>query len=501
MIEIATDRRRIEAEPDESAHESAVVLGRRFVVLRLDLARELLRIETTRTFVAHDCVSIEEYGARYVGISARDARELVDLGRALDVAPAPQTARAMGVVPSGGGEAVATEQGTVTEAAEASMTVADAVRAGALSVERAAAVGRMIKTPGLVHDGEDPVALAMAGSMHQVRTTIRVREEEIAQDVAVVPVGLAVTVSARDGFRRARSVASERAGTMLTEGETFSVVVEHYLETFDPSRLGEGTRRAIDTSETPGQRYIPAAVRRAVRERSGERCEVPGCPHGTFLEFAHVEPHRVGGSREEGNLVRVCGGHHVLLDAGRVRVASMAGGHPAFCDARGGPLGDRTARSSCDGLGGGTSSDVGPDNAVSEDAVFENAVFENARNSRDAQPAKDNVPSGRATRRADPDRHAGARGDAAYRDLSDFGDSGSDQVAERAPPYERGEVAPRALPTWGLAPRSTSIPRSHTRQRLEAMTHAPRRGRCRPPPAISRSRTSPPARAGDRCPS
>lgn len=492
MAEIVTDRRRIEAEPDEGAHARAVALGSRFVEVRVELARELLRIEVTKTYVVHDCVSIEEYGARFIGIAARDAREIVDLGRALDVAPAPELARSLGVAAAGAEPVAGTgaESGAGAGAATVGVTVADAVRAGALSIERAAAVGRIVRTPGVVRDGEDPVALAMAGSMHQVRTMIRVREEEIAQGVAVVPISLAVTVRARDGFRRARSLASERAGEMLTEGETFSVVIEHYLESFDPSRVGEGARRVVDTSELPGQRYIPVAVQRAVRERSGEQCEVPGCPRRTFLEFAHVEPHRVGGSREEANLVRVCGGHHVLIDAGRIRVTTAVGGRPKFHDARRRMLEDRTARSRPDDVVAAAPSDGGPQNAEAHDATSAGA----------AGRAIDGAPRRGDLGEHGSERPGGAWGDvlgAAFRDAFDSGDAGAGQVAERPPPY--GCATSRERPTRGIA-RATEECRGRFRD-AETVVTGSRLCRCRPPPGVNRSRTSRLARAEGRCPS
>jgi hypothetical protein len=328
-LEIAPDRRRIEAEPDEDAHARAVEWARRFVEAQVGLAREMSRIDGTKTYVAYDCASIEEYGVR-LGLSVRDARQLVDLGHALDLAATPELAARV---------ARAEEGATEGRAPVASPTVADVILAGVLSAERGAAAGRLAAAPELLRAGEDPVALATAGSMRDVRATLRTREEEHRQREELVTVAFAVTVRARDGFCRARSIASERAGTMLTEGETFSVVVGSYLDTHDAVRTGEGRRRLPDTSELPGSRYIPAEVRRAVRRRSGDRCEVPGCPRRTFLEFAHVERHCKGGSREERNLVHECDVHHVLMDAGRIRVVGWTDeGRPRFVDHHGRPI-------------------------------------------------------------------------------------------------------------------------------------------------------------------
>ncbi len=63
-------------------------------------------------------------------------------------------------------------------------------------------------------------------------------------------------------------------------------------------------------------RYVPAEVRRAVLARAGGRCEFPRCGFDTWLDLAHLVPHRAGGSREADNLVLLCGVHHRALDAG-----------------------------------------------------------------------------------------------------------------------------------------------------------------------------------------
>lgn len=335
MYEIEADHRRIEAEPDFPAHERAKVLARQFVESQVALARELLRIALTKTFVALDCASIDEYGVR-LGLTPRDARSLVDLGRALDV---PTD---VGGPPEPGAET------------SASPTVAQAVLAGEMSVPQATLAGRLLSKPELLREGEDAVVIATSQPARNVHALIREREEEAAQQQPVTPVALAVSLPARDAFARARSVASEQAGTMLTEGETFSVVVSHYLDCFDPLRRGEGARRLPDTSELPGRRTIPAEVRRAVRERSQDRCEVPGCGRDVFLEFAHIRAHRLGGSREAVDLLRLCHGHHVLLDAGRIRFVAWEGRRPSFRDAAGRALSERP-----DLVSAGSRSDAG----------------------------------------------------------------------------------------------------------------------------------------------
>jgi hypothetical protein len=63
------------------------------------------------------------------------------------------------------------------------------------------------------------------------------------------------------------------------------------------------------------RRAIPAAVRRAVRERDGERCTYVSpdgrrCGARAFLEFGHVVAHASGGAATADNLVLLCRTHN-----------------------------------------------------------------------------------------------------------------------------------------------------------------------------------------------
>jgi hypothetical protein len=65
----------------------------------------------------------------------------------------------------------------------------------------------------------------------------------------------------------------------------------------------------------PPGRYIPMAVRRAVRERDGDRCafrsrEGRMCGERAWLEFHHLVPHARGGMATPGNLELRCRAHN-----------------------------------------------------------------------------------------------------------------------------------------------------------------------------------------------
>lgn len=70
-----------------------------------------------------------------------------------------------------------------------------------------------------------------------------------------------------------------------------------------------------DTDTSPVSRHIPAAVRRAVRERDGDRCHYVDeqgrrCSAKDRLEFHHRHPFAMGGDHSPRNLRLVCSIHN-----------------------------------------------------------------------------------------------------------------------------------------------------------------------------------------------
>jgi len=61
-------------------------------------------------------------------------------------------------------------------------------------------------------------------------------------------------------------------------------------------------------------RKIPAALRRAVRERDSYRCTFPGCSTRR-TEAHHILYWSLGGLTELGNLLLLCSAHHHLVHA------------------------------------------------------------------------------------------------------------------------------------------------------------------------------------------
>ena len=151
-------------------------------------------------------------------------------------------------------------------------------------------------------------------SPYALNRAVRRRLAEIRCGEEIVDVTVHVPESVKEGFERAREIASEKAGRPLDHSQTFEAMVDHYLDTFDLARQAEGKRRVGPTGDLPGSRYIPISVRRAVRRRAGDTCEFPGCWHRRDLQFAHWSPHKDGSGREETDLLLLCWWHHTQFD-------------------------------------------------------------------------------------------------------------------------------------------------------------------------------------------
>jgi 5-methylcytosine-specific restriction endonuclease McrA len=93
-------------------------------------------------------------------------------------------------------------------------------------------------------------------------------------------------------------------------------------------RKGPGS--ASSSHIPPSSRHIPAAVRRAVRERDGNRCRYVDdqgrrCPAQNGLQFHHRRPFGLGGDHSMANIRLMCRAHNHYLaecDYGRKAMAS-----------------------------------------------------------------------------------------------------------------------------------------------------------------------------------
>ena len=78
------------------------------------------------------------------------------------------------------------------------------------------------------------------------------------------------------------------------------------------------TKSLAETDTRPSSRHIPAAVRRAVAERDGDRCAYRDalgrrCTAGERLEFHHRRPYGHGGGHSVDNVALLCPAHNRFL--------------------------------------------------------------------------------------------------------------------------------------------------------------------------------------------
>jgi hypothetical protein len=110
----------------------------------------------------------------------------------------------------------------------------------------------------------------------------------------------------------------------VPDGDLAAIIdqaVREKLERLEARRYAKARapRKGLsDTDIAPATRHVPAAVRRAVRERNGDRCgfvdaEGRRCSERYRLEFHHRHPFGMGGDHAPSNLGLLCRAHNQLL--------------------------------------------------------------------------------------------------------------------------------------------------------------------------------------------
>ena len=128
----------------------------------------------------------------------------------------------------------------------------------------------------------------------------------------------------------------------VPDGDLAAVIeraVSEKLERLEARRFAHtaAPRRTLSSSDTSAKsRHIPSAVRRAVRERTGDRCgfvDAQGrrCAEQQRLEFHHRHPFGMGGDHSPANIGLLCSAHNRLLaerDYGKAPIVRRLQGRP-----------------------------------------------------------------------------------------------------------------------------------------------------------------------------
>jgi hypothetical protein len=98
------------------------------------------------------------------------------------------------------------------------------------------------------------------------------------------------------------------------------------------------TIRNSNRSSIAGERALQEHKKsRGNRDRN--RCVVPGCSHGTYLDVHHVKPRAEGGDHDPDRLAVICGAHHRAVHEGRIVIEGLASERIEFFHADGTPYG------------------------------------------------------------------------------------------------------------------------------------------------------------------
>jgi hypothetical protein len=128
-------------------------------------------------------------------------------------------------------------------------------------------------------------------------------------------VQFTVSVSLRDKLERLRALTGEDLA------ESIEAAVTERIERLEARKYGatRSPRKTLAKMDTwPGSRDVPAAVRRVVRERDGDRCRFVSasgrrCNERRRLEFHHHDPYGRGGHHDPETISLMCRAHNAYL--------------------------------------------------------------------------------------------------------------------------------------------------------------------------------------------
>ncbi len=125
----------------------------------------------------------------------------------------------------------------------------------------------------------------------------------------------------------------------VPDGDLAAIIgkaVTEKLERLEAKRhaVTSGPRKDLSaTKTTASSRHVPAAVRRALKERDGGRCRYRDdqgrrCPERVRLEYHHRHPYALGGDHGLDNICLMCSAHNrhlAEIDYGKATMARYSG--------------------------------------------------------------------------------------------------------------------------------------------------------------------------------
>ncbi|MCA9573134.1 MAG: HNH endonuclease, partial [Myxococcales bacterium] len=285
-----------------------------------------------RLYMALGYAHVGHYAQEVLDLSPRKTRDLLHVARCLPHLPALDAAFAEGrigwtkarelirvVVPETEVAWVARAEEVTSRVLEAEVSAAkvgDGPPSGA-PVTRAAARVRM------VFELDAAEAEVVRDALAWIAATSG--EERLDRGAALAAMAQRILHDAEDD-----APTGERHRIVLTACPTCATVDAPHAEASET--LVQEAQCCGDTLDMrPGptrghvSRTIPPATRRAVEQRDGRRCVVPGCTCRLWVDLHHVAPWSRGGGHEESNLVTLCTVHHRLVHDGVLAVERVEG--------------------------------------------------------------------------------------------------------------------------------------------------------------------------------
>jgi len=179
-----------------------------------------------------------------------------------------------------------------------------------------------VGTPPAPADGiAPPLAPTPLASPHAIPVR-RLPQPAIVEPLSPARYKVQFTASAELRDKLERLIALMRS--QVPDGDIAAVIeraVTEKLERLEARRFGRATaprKTLADTNTAPASRHVPAAVRRAVSERDGERCRFVDeggrrCSERHRLELHHRHPFGLGGDHSPENISLLCPQHNRYL--------------------------------------------------------------------------------------------------------------------------------------------------------------------------------------------
>ena len=309
-------------------HETLLASRRAHRQAEHQLAVLLAEMADRRLYAELGYASVFDYADRVLDLPARQARDLIRIGRRLPELPTLAAALADGQLGWTKAREIVSVATPDTEAA----WVARAVAVPSRVLEQQVACARVGELPPELppqpERGPERRRLAFdiqAADLEVFRQALGLMRAQLGVDAAEVDDGVLVAELARQFLDRQVEPSDPPTG------ERYRVVIQTCpdcgdthapLDDVSDTVAAEAACDAevIDMRPGPTQahstRVIAPLLRKKLLNRAQWRCEVPGCCGMLWLDVHHLRARADGGGNEPRNLVVLCSGHHRAIHAG-----------------------------------------------------------------------------------------------------------------------------------------------------------------------------------------